>query len=42
MPERIIVLFRSDDDDVIQCRYSVAESTEVLDAVGTGSEYIPV
>jgi hypothetical protein len=31
-----------DDEDLILCRYSVAESTGVLGTVGTGSEYIPV
>jgi hypothetical protein len=32
----------SDDEDLILCRYSVAEPTGVSGTVGTGSEYIPV
>ena len=31
-----------DDEDLILCRFSVAESTGVSDTVDTGSEYIPV
>ena len=31
-----------DDEDLIMCRYSVAESTGVSGTMGTGSEYIPV
>jgi hypothetical protein len=31
-----------DDEDLVLCRYSVAESTGVSGTVGTGSEYIPV
>ena len=31
-----------DDEDLILCRYSVAESTGVSGTMGTGSEYIPV
>ena len=30
------------DEDLILCRYSVAESTGVSGTMGTGSEYIPV
>ena len=29
-----------DDEDLILCRYSVAESTGVSGTIGTGSEYI--
>jgi hypothetical protein len=32
----------NDDEDLILCRYSVAESTEISGIVGIGSEYFPV
>ena len=32
----------ADDEGLILCRYSVAESTGVSGTMGTGSEYIPV
>ena len=40
--EELEITDDEDDEDLILCRYSVAESTGVSGTMGTGSEYIPV